>query len=377
MRKARPIRRSLAVAATGALLASAATACQSGGHDAVTTPVSSAGGGGSPAGGATSAARSGANPTHTSSAASSGAIETSYLSLDQPIRLDALALGRVNSKVIALRIRLTDVGTASIAPGSFSSGMLWGERGACSCNEVHAGLNAGDPFGGLVLVSGTTMRAYHPLTVPSNGDQVAQTGYTPSAGLDPGKPVTVTILYPAPPAAVTALSIFHNETTPVVGIPLADHFDLNSGDPDPRGSFNRPAADVLQQQSDALSHTSTLNRIGSKVNVQLNSDVLFAYNKYNLTPAADAVLKQVAKRIDDATTTTIHVDGYTDSTGPLAHNETLSERRAQSVEKRLKELVHRGGISWAAAGHGPSHPVATNDTAAGRQRNRRVTVSIQ
>jgi outer membrane protein OmpA-like peptidoglycan-associated protein len=67
------------------------------------------------------------------------------------------------------------------------------------------------------------------------------------------------------------------------------------------------------------------------------------------------------------------IEGYTDNTGSDAANRDLSDRRAHSVMAALVDLGVSGN-RLSASGHGEAMPVASNDTAAGRQRNRRVEV---
>jgi outer membrane protein OmpA-like peptidoglycan-associated protein len=71
----------------------------------------------------------------------------------------------------------------------------------------------------------------------------------------------------------------------------------------------------------------------------------------------------------------VEIEGHTDSTGSPGFNQTLSERRAQEVRGAL---IARGvqGARIAARGLGPTAPVASNDTSAGRQQNRRVEIII-
>ncbi|MBO2463761.1 OmpA family protein [Actinomadura sp. LCR2-06] len=108
----------------------------------------------------------------------------------------------------------------------------------------------------------------------------------------------------------------------------------------------------------------------------LSSDVLFALNKADLTPRATALLQGLAKQVDASRGATVSVDGYTDTSGNDAINQPLSERRAQTVAGRLKQLVTRQGVTFAAAGHGSADPVAPNDGEQGRRKNRRVTVKF-
>ncbi|MCF6324514.1 MAG: OmpA family protein [Gammaproteobacteria bacterium] len=71
----------------------------------------------------------------------------------------------------------------------------------------------------------------------------------------------------------------------------------------------------------------------------------------------------------------VEVAGYTDSQGARDDNEQLSERRAKAVVSHLLSMGVNGR-SMIARGYGPAHPVADNDTAAGRAENRRVELHI-
>ena len=120
----------------------------------------------------------------------------------------------------------------------------------------------------------------------------------------------------------------------------------------------------------------------ANVTIQLAGDVLFDFNKADLTPAAQATLADVAKDIDAKAKGQVMIDGYTDSVGDANYNQTLSEQRAAAVQQALQPLVHKAGVTFAAAGHGAANPVAPNakpdgsDNPDGRAKNRRVTVSF-
>lgn len=69
------------------------------------------------------------------------------------------------------------------------------------------------------------------------------------------------------------------------------------------------------------------------------------------------------------------IEGHTDSTGNDSHNQVLSERRASAVQTALNDM----GISSdrvTTHGYGEASPVASNDSAAGRQMNRRVEIVL-
>jgi outer membrane protein OmpA-like peptidoglycan-associated protein len=105
------------------------------------------------------------------------------------------------------------------------------------------------------------------------------------------------------------------------------------------------------------------------------SDVLFRSDSVELLPAARERLARVSGIVLAYPSLHISIEGHTDSVGSDEYNQDLSERRAQSV----REYFVRGGIPAAtvdARGFGKAEPVAPNDTAEGRQQNRRVELVL-
>ncbi len=105
-------------------------------------------------------------------------------------------------------------------------------------------------------------------------------------------------------------------------------------------------------------------------------DVLFATGKADLMPGAQRTNDQLAAFLNKYPTKTVSVEGHTDSMGSSEYNETLSQHRAVSV----RSAIMARGISSdriTAVGLGELYPVASNDTSAGRQQNRRVEILIQ
>ncbi len=102
-------------------------------------------------------------------------------------------------------------------------------------------------------------------------------------------------------------------------------------------------------------------------------DVLFNTGAATLQPGADLVLNRVADVMQKNDKMRLIVEGHTDSQGSEAYNENLSQRRAQAVKDGL---VARGiaGDRVSTLGRGEAFPVASNDTAEGRQQNRRVEI---
>ncbi len=105
------------------------------------------------------------------------------------------------------------------------------------------------------------------------------------------------------------------------------------------------------------------------------SDVLFDFDKWVIKTPFFPVLDRWVEYFKSNPLVTAHVLGHTDSTGPIPYNQTLSEKRAQSV---INYLVAKG-ISpdrLTARGFGESQPLAPNSTKQGRQKNRRVELKF-
>ena len=104
-------------------------------------------------------------------------------------------------------------------------------------------------------------------------------------------------------------------------------------------------------------------------------DVLFAFNKADLTPQAAPRLDKLASFLRQFPDRRLRIEGYTDSVGGDAYNLELSQRRAQAVQDAL---VQRGvdPSRITARGYGKAHPVADNGSAEGRAMNRRVEIVI-
>ncbi len=127
----------------------------------------------------------------------------------------------------------------------------------------------------------------------------------------------------------------------------------------------------LLQQFNAVLPTRETPR-GLVINLQ---DVLFASGKYQLTQPAQLALARLAGIILSHPGLNLQVEGYTDSTGSEAFNQKLSEERADTVRTFLiQQGLNPQNIT--AQGYGEAYPVASNDTAAGRQLNRRVELVV-
>ena len=113
-----------------------------------------------------------------------------------------------------------------------------------------------------------------------------------------------------------------------------------------------------------------------ELKVTVKNEVLFDYNSTALRSASRSALEEMSEVFQRYNDTTIIVEGHADSTGSASYNQRLSERRADAVANYLQNLGVRGS-RIDAVGFGESQPRASNNTASGRQANRRVEINVR
>jgi chemotaxis protein MotB len=139
---------------------------------------------------------------------------------------------------------------------------------------------------------------------------------------------------------------------------------------------------LRQKLEAAQAEASSLQR-GQTIEV-LSADVYFKSGSAELTPRGVEELKAVARRIrEEFPDRTIRIEGYTDSrpiAEPLADkypsNWELSAARAARVARHFRWTHDMDPERFEVVGFGAQHPVATNETAEGRRKNRRVRVAV-
>src|SRR3989339_2001240 len=127
----------------------------------------------------------------------------------------------------------------------------------------------------------------------------------------------------------------------------------------------RDMRDVL-----ASSEAAAVSREGNLLAVTFKGDVTFDTNSTVVRPGLQSEITRVATVMNQYPNTLVRVEGHTDSTGSDDYNMDLSNRRAAAV----RNLLTSRGIADSrvdVVGYGESMPAATNDTEAGRQKNRR------
>jgi outer membrane protein OmpA-like peptidoglycan-associated protein len=119
----------------------------------------------------------------------------------------------------------------------------------------------------------------------------------------------------------------------------------------------------------------SVTRNGDNINLVMPGNITFATGSADLNPGFFGVLDSVSLVLKEYNKTIIDVTGHTDSTGSAQKNQVLSEQRANTVAQylRTKGVMDK---RIAASGYGSARPVAGNDTPDGRQRNRRVELTL-
>jgi outer membrane protein OmpA-like peptidoglycan-associated protein len=104
-------------------------------------------------------------------------------------------------------------------------------------------------------------------------------------------------------------------------------------------------------------------------------DVLFDTGQATLKPGAMTTIDRLAQFMGDYPERVVRIEGHTDAMGSDETNQQLSELRALAVRN---ELLGRGvdAARITTVGYGEARPVASNDTSAGRQQNRRIEVVV-
>jgi outer membrane protein OmpA-like peptidoglycan-associated protein len=125
----------------------------------------------------------------------------------------------------------------------------------------------------------------------------------------------------------------------------------------------------------ATSEAAAVSREGNLLAVTFKGDVTFDTNSTEVRPGLYSEINRVAAVLNQYPDTFIRVEGHTDSKGTNEYNMNLSKRRSDAV----KTLLILRGVADSrieVVGFGETMPVATNETEAGRQKNRRVEIKI-
>lgn len=146
------------------------------------------------------------------------------------------------------------------------------------------------------------------------------------------------------------------------------------------GAIGGGAGYYMDKQEAALRHQLadsgiSVVRNGNEITLVMPGNITFETSKSEIQASFEPVINSLAIVLEEFDKTAIQIVGHTDSTGSMGFNQTLSEQRAGSVKLALQARnIASGRIH--ASGMGPRAPLATNDTAEGRQANRRVELKL-
>jgi chemotaxis protein MotB len=150
-----------------------------------------------------------------------------------------------------------------------------------------------------------------------------------------------------------------------------------------KGSLAKAEKDLLKALQPEISKgTVSVHQSGDALTINLASSLLYDSGQDQLKAGGVDALKRVGGVLKDFPEKQVHVAGYTDNVAikgalqkKFPSNKELSDARANSAAQALRD----GGVSsnLSAAGHGDSNPIASNNTPAGRAKNRRVEVIVK
>ncbi|MGL5964810.1 MAG: OmpA family protein [Fusobacteriaceae bacterium] len=118
-----------------------------------------------------------------------------------------------------------------------------------------------------------------------------------------------------------------------------------------------------------------ISRDGDALSLHLPGGVTFPTNKHSINKGFQGPLNEIAYVLSKYPESIIQISGFTDDTGDYNYNMNLSQKRASSVANYLtgQRIDTR---RMAVGGYGPEYPIASNKSADGRARNRRVEIKI-
>jgi outer membrane protein OmpA-like peptidoglycan-associated protein len=134
---------------------------------------------------------------------------------------------------------------------------------------------------------------------------------------------------------------------------------------------------ALDSYTERLDVALRTRRTGEQVDISLDTDVLFRLDSAELTPGAGTSIAAAVADLRAAGPGPLTVTGHTDSTGSTAHNQGLSQRRAQAVAGALRRSLPEGEWPKTVAAKGESEPAVANDSDAHRALNRRVAITYR
>jgi outer membrane protein OmpA-like peptidoglycan-associated protein len=197
-----------------------------------------------------------------------------------------------------------------------------------------------------------------PLTVQLGGGRIVP---------DWNKPILMSLTFQAPPDNVKTVDLILPDFQPFEGVAIEGLGGAGAGGIAAAGKSLGLEGALKELQAEVTAQ---------EIKIDLSADVLFDFDKADLKPAAEGKLNHLLTVVNSKPGSRIAIEGHTDVRGSDAHNQALSQRRAESVRSWLvAHGIAAGRIS--ATGAGKSRPVRTGTTEADHQANRRVEIRIR
>ena len=208
-----------------------------------------------------------------------------------------------------------------------------------------------------------------------NGFLEVTPGEQTTSYLSFGKVDTDTVTVMVPMAGFTTVSVLEADAAKKAGV------DLNAAsselDQFPGAATELAAPVAIERYTRALDDSTSTHTGGQDITVTLASDVTFASDSADLTPAADTQLQTVADQLNQYPDGgTLSIVGHTDDIQDDAYNQPLSEKRANAVKDRLQQLTTLDKWSPTTTGKGESEPRVKETTDEARAANRRVEITL-
>ncbi|KUM74604.1 OmpA family protein [Streptomyces sp. ISL-22] len=156
--------------------------------------------------------------------------------------------------------------------------------------------------------------------------------------------------------------------------------EVDANDPDlkiPEGAtLAEPKVLDIKQVVEDQTGEERREDTNADVKFALQAEVLFPKDSAKLTGEAKARISEIAQEIKTQNATRIRVFGFTDNLGSAAHGDVLSRQRANAVQGILESELNDSTVTYEVRGYGEQYPISSNETEAGRKKNRRVEVSF-
>ena len=227
----------------------------------------------------------------------------------------------------------------------------------------------------LDLGSGRVWSATDGSGTDNNGYLEITPGEKATSYLSFGKVDTDTVTVMVPMAGFTTVAVLEADAAKKASIDLDAASSNLDQFPDAATELAKPA--TIERYTRALDDSTSTHTGGKDVTVTLASDVTFASDSADLTPAADTQLQTVADQLDQYPDGgTLAIVGHTDDVQDDAYNQTLSDKRANAVKTKLQQLTDLDKWNPTTTGKGESEPRVKDTTDEARAANRRVEITL-